>query len=290
MKAFVTGSLGQLGQELRTVLPADTVWTDVRTEPALDVRALDITDEATVRSMIERAKPDIVYHCAAYTNVDGAESDEGTARAVNVEGTRYVAETAAAIGAKLVVISTDFVFDGQSDHPYTETDEPHPLSVYGQIKFDGEWAAPEANSRTFIVRTAWLYGPSRSVAPVKNFPETMRWLAHERRELRVVNDQIGSPTFTKDLAAAISQLAQTEEFGIWHIVNTGQASWYEFACAILKDDIESGTVALQPIPTADYPTAAERPKYSVLDTSKFTARFGPLRSWPAALAEYLATR
>jgi dTDP-4-dehydrorhamnose reductase len=287
MKAFVTGALGQLGQDLRPLLGSDTVWTDRTANAELGVEAVDIIDEQAVRTAIEAAHPTVIYHCAAYTNVDGAEADEATARAVNVDGTRHVAEAANAVGVKLVIISTDFVFDGQSDRPYKETDEPHPLSVYGQTKLEAEAAALAACDQTFVVRTAWLYGPRKLVAPVKNFPQTMRRLAAERSTMKVVNDQTGSPTFSADLAAAIIRLTGSDRYGIWHIANSGQATWYEFACEILKEEIAAGTVTVQPISTAEYSTPAQRPQYSVLDSTKFIRAFGPLRSWSAALLESL---
>ena len=287
MKSFVTGALGQLGQELRTLLPTDTVWTDLAANPDLNVEPLDITDAIAVMAAVEAAQPSVIYHCAAYTNVDGAESNQALARAVNVDGTVNVARAAATVGAKLVVLSTDFVFDGTSNAPYRETDQPNPSSVYGQTKLDAERVAQATCQHTFIVRTAWLYGPSVPVAPVKNFPQTMQRLANERAEITVVNDQTGSPTFTKDLATAILKLAATDGYGVWHITNQGQASWYEFACAILADKIEADAVTVKPISTVEYPTAAKRPAYSVLDTGKFVSRFGPLRFWHAALAGYL---
>lgn len=313
MKSFVTGALGQLGQELRTLLPTDTVWTDRTANVDLGIEAVDITDQSVVQVAIEEANPDVIYHCAAYTNVDGAETDEAAARAVNIDGTKHVAQAAQAVGAKLVIISTDYVFDGERNRPYVETDEPNPLSVYGRTKLEAEEAALAVCDTTFVVRTAWLYGPSSTVAPVKNFPQTMRRLARERRmkspltplskrgelpplqrgsegdlpEIRVVNDQTGSPTFTKDLVAALIQLAETDEYGIWHVANSGQATWYDFARAILKDEIAAGKVVIKPIPTTDYPLPAKRPKYSALDTTVYSETFGPVRSWQAALAEYL---
>ncbi len=287
MKAFVTGALGQLGQDLRPLLGADTVWTDRTAQTELGIEMLDITVEAAVHTAIEAAKPTVVFHCAAYTNVDGAETDEVTARTVNVDGTRSVAEAAQLVGAKLVVLSTDYVFDGETNRPYRETDHPTPLSVYGQTKLEAERVALAACQKTFIVRTAWLYGPKTAVAPVKNFPQTMKKLATERSAINVVNDQIGSPTFTTDLAAAMIKLADTVDYGLWHITNSGHATWYDFAREILKDEIASGKVTVKPIPTTDYLTPAKRPKYSVLDTTMFSETFGPLRPWYEALAEYL---
>ncbi len=287
MKSFVTGALGQLGQDLRLLLETDSVWTDRLANAELGIEAVDITDQAAVQSAIEAANPDVIYHCAAYTNVDGAETDPATAQAVNVDGTRFVADAAAVVGAKLVTISTDFVFDGTQDVPYVETDEPNPLSVYGCTKLEAEEAALMACDDTFVVRTAWLYGPKTLVAPVKNFPQTMKRLASERPELKIINDQTGSPTFSADLAQAIVKLADTDEYGIWHVTNSGTATWYDFAREILKDEIASGKVTVKPIPTTDYPLPAKRPKYSVLDTTTFAETFGPLRPWQAALADYL---
>ena len=326
MKAFVTGALGQLGQDLRPLLGADTVWTDRTANAELGIEAVDITDQVAVQTAIEAAHPDVIYHCAAYTNVDGAESDEATARAVNVDGTKHVAEAAALVGAKLVIISTDFVFDGTSNVPYVETDEPNPLSVYGRTKLEAEDVALLACKHTFVVRTAWLYGPKKLFSPVKNFPQTMKRLTQDfdqlntkspltplskrgelpplirqlaegiegdfpsekrPKEISVVNDQTGAPTFSADLAAAIVPLAQSVDFGIWHITNSGQATWYDFAREILKEEISAGKVTVNPIPTSAYPTPAKRPNYSVLDTTMFSETFGVLRPWQEALTEYL---
>jgi len=283
--AFVTGALGQLGQDLLPLLGNDVTLTDQRANEALHVQALDVTDAEAVMTAITAVRPSVVYHCAAYTNVDGAEDAPDIANGVNETGTANVAKAAQAVGATLIAISTDYVFDGQSDRPYTENDTPTPQSVYGKTKLASEQAARANCQRTHVVRSAWLYGPKQLLFPVKNFPQTMKKLATERPELTIVNDQIGSPTFTADLAASLVKLAGSEDFGIWHITNAGQASWYDFAREILKDEIAAGLV-VQSIPSTKYPQKAKRPAFSVLDTTKFSAAFGPLRSWQAALADY----
>jgi dTDP-4-dehydrorhamnose reductase len=265
------------------------ILTDLHARPEHHIEALDITAADAVSNLVGRVKPDVILHCAAWTNVDGAEESPDLVAKVNVDGTANVAKAAEAIGAKLVAISTDYVFDGSKADGYREDDPTGPLGVYGSTKRDGELTALEHCSRTFVVRSAWLYGPKHERIEAKNFPKTMRRLASERPELSVVNDQIGSPTFTYDLAQAVLKLAATDDYGTWHIVNSGTASWHDFACAILADPIEEGLV-VKPIPSSDYPTKATRPQFSVLKTGKFTNRFGPLRSWQAALADYLSSR
>ncbi len=309
MKYLITGAAGQLGQDLAELLARDRnsfgdspgvavglpwgvadserlILTDLAAHPEFGIESLDITDTTAVSQLVNRVKPDVILHCAAWTNVDGAEDSAEACGRVNVEGTANLARAAEAVGAKLVAISTDYVFDGSKPDGYTEDDLPDPLSVYGSTKRDGEKAALKHCSRTFVVRSAWLYGPKHERIEVKNFSKTMQRLAKERSEITVVSDQIGSPTFTYDLAEALLKIAATDEYGIWHIVNGGTASWHEFASVILADAIEEGLV-VKPIPSSEYPTKATRPQYSVLKTDKFTNRFGPLRSWQDALADYL---
>ena len=285
MSAFVTGALGQLGQDLLPLIGNDAVLTDQKENTDLNVRALDVTNADAVMAAITVAKPTVVYHCAAYTNVDAAEDAPEIAKAVNEAGTANVAKAAQAVGATLVAISTDYVFDGTSGQAYTETDMPNPQSVYGKTKLASEQVAQANCQRTHVVRSAWLYGPKKLLFPVKNFPQTMKKLAAERPELTIVNDQIGSPTFTADLAAALVTLSRSDDFGIWHITNAGQASWYDFACEILRDEIAAGLV-VSPIPSSAYPQKAKRPAHSVLDTTKFSTAFGPMRTWQEALADY----
>jgi len=285
VSAFVTGALGQLGQDLLPLIGNDAVLTDQKENTDLNVRALDVTNADAVMAAITVAKPTVVYHCAAYTNVDAAEDAPEIAKAVNEAGTANVAKAAQAVGATLVAISTDYVFDGTSGQAYTETDMPNPQSVYGKTKLASEQVAQANCQRTHVVRSAWLYGPKKLLFPVKNFPQTMKKLAAERPELTIVNDQIGSPTFTADLAAALVTLSRSDDFGIWHITNAGQASWYDFACEILRDEIAAGLV-VSPIPSSAYPQKAKRPAHSVLDTTKFSTAFGPMRTWQEALADY----
>lgn len=315
MRYLITGAAGQLGQDLSELLESvgdspgvteslpwgvgnrpTVVLTDLHARPEHTIESLDITDATAVSELISRIKPDVILHCAAWTNVDGAEDSPELVAKVNVEGTKNVARAAESVGAKLVAISTDYVFDGKNPAGYTEDDLPNPIGVYGKTKADGERAAQENCLRTFVVRSAWLYGPKHERIEVKNFVKTMQRLAKERlpareagSELSVVSDQIGSPTFTYDLAEALLKLAATEEYGIWHIVNVGTASWHEFASTILADAIEEGLV-VKPIPSTDYPTKAVRPKYSILNTDKFTNRFCPMRKWPDALADYLVNQ
>lgn len=308
MQYLITGAGGQLGQDLSELLgarpgrellggvghdssevketEATVTLTDLTARPEHTIEPLDITNATAVNELVHRVKPDVILHCAAWTNVDGAEDSPELVAKVNVDGTANVAKAAEAIGAKLVAISTDYVFNGSAADGYSEDDATDPLSVYGSTKRDGEKAALEACSRSFVVRSAWLYGPKHERIEVKNFVKTMQRLAKERPELSVVSDQIGSPTFTFDLAEALLKLAATEEYGIWHIVNKGTASWHDFAEAILADAIEEGLV-VKPIPSSDYPTKATRPQYSVLKTDKFTNRFGAMRNWQDALTDYL---
>lgn len=311
MKYLITGAAGQLGQDLAELLgerpgrellggvehdssevketEATVVLTDLTARPEFGIEALDITDAEAVSALVSRVKPDVILHCAAWTNVDGAEDSPELVEAVNVTGTKNVAIAAESVGAKLVAVSTDYVFNGQTPDGYTEDDATDPLSVYGKTKRDGEKTALENCSKSFVVRSAWLYGPKHERIEVKNFVKTMQRLAKERPELSVVSDQIGSPTFTYDLAESLLKLAESDEYGIWHIVNSGTASWHEFASAILADAIEEGLV-VKSIPSSDYPTKAKRPQYSVLSTDKFTNRFGVLRSWQDALTDYLANQ
>lgn len=289
MRALITGAAGQLGQDLAELLGDSAVLTDLHANPEQQIASLDITDEAQVLATVEQANPEVIFHCAAWTNVDGAEDNGEAATAVNVTGTANVAKAAESVGAKLVAVSTDYVFDGTKADGYGEEDATKPLGVYGRTKRDGEVAAQGLCSRTFVVRSAWLYGPKHERIEVKNFPKTMKRLAGERPELTIVSDQIGSPTFTYDLAEALLKLAETDEYGIWHIANSGTASWYDFARAILADEIERG-LAVRPITSDEYPTKATRPKYSVLKTDKFANRFGALRSWQDALTDYQSNR
>lgn len=253
----------------------------------LDLPDFDLTDRDGVVATMETLRPDVIVNCAAYTNVDGCEANEETALLVNGAGPGYLAEAAKKLAATLVHVSTDYVFDGTKNTPYTEEDPVNPRSAYGRSKFQGERAILESGlEKFFIVRTSWLYGPGG-----KNFVETILRLAQEREELRVVADQIGNPTYTQDLAEAIFRLLAHAAFGIYHVSDQGTCSWYEFACEIVAEFVRRGgqvkVKKIVPIATAEYPLPATRPAYSVLSKDKYEAAAGvSLPSWQMSLARY----
>jgi dTDP-4-dehydrorhamnose reductase len=280
MRILITGAGGMLGLDLQTA--ARTAAHDTI---ALTRAELDITDAGAVRDALADAQPDVVIGCAAWTNVDGAESDREAAYAVNATGAGNVAAAAAAAGAWTIHVSTDYVFDGAKRTPYLESDPVAPLSEYGRSKLAGEravaQAAPDAHT---IVRTAWLFG-----AHGHCFPKTMLRLAVERDELAVVGDQVGSPTFTGHLAAALVGLAEQRErtLGIVHLAASGECSWCDFARAVIEAGARESGVAIanvRAITTAEYPTPAPRPAYSVLRSE----RDAPvLPSWQDGLASFM---
>lgn len=276
MKILVTGANGQLGRELMELqAPRDMEIIGFGREK------LDITDLAQCRNVIQTYKPDAVIHCAAYTKVDQAESEPDEAYRVNAYGTRNAALAAVEIGAKFVYVSTDYVFDGQSDRPYREYDRTDPQTVYGRSKLAGEQLVQSLSSWYFIVRTSWVFGKYGS-----NFVNTMLKLAEERDKLKVVHDQVGSPTYTLDLAQFLLELVRTDYYGIYHASNSGICSWYEFAKAIFEE--RGLNVQVEPCTTAEFPRPAPRPAFSVLDHGAIRAHgFQPLRPWRDALREYL---
>lgn len=278
MKIMVTGAGGQLGQELVRLPREDVEWI------GLDRSRLDVADEEQCRAAVAAIRPDAIIHTAAYTAVDKAESEPDEAHRVNALGTRYVAEAAEAVGAKLVCVSTDYVFDGQGTEPYKEEDAANPRTVYGRTKLEGERLALEACSRTFIARTSWVYG-----AYGANFVRTMLQLASQHSVLRVVDDQRGSPTYTYDLACFLTELAGTERYGVYHASNGGECTWYEFAKAIFE--ISGIDVRLIPCTTEEFPRPAPRPAYSVLGQRALLRNgFKELRHWRAALEDFLKPR
>jgi dTDP-4-dehydrorhamnose reductase len=239
----------------------------------------DVTDAAAVQAAVAEAEPDVVLNCAAFTDVDGAETDADQALRVNGAGAGNVAAAAARAGAALIYVSSDYVFDGRKRQPYVESDGTAPLSNYGRSKLAGERATVAANPRHFVVRSAWLYG-----AGGQNFPEKMLRLARERGELRVVDDQVGSPTWTGHLAEGLLRLARTEAYGVHHMAAAGACSWFELARETLA---RAGVEArLVPCATADFPRPAARPAYSVLASERSDAVTLP--SWRAGLDAYLA--
>lgn len=255
MKAIVTGVGGQVGRALAAAAPSR--WT-VR---GFDRAALDITDRDAVDRMIDTERPDLVINAAAYTAVDRAESEAGLADKVNSQAVAHLADAAARVGAQLVQISTDFVFDGRAARPYPVDAPVAPLNVYGRTKLSGEIAAGDG---ALIVRTAWVHSAHGS-----NFVRTMLRLMRERDEVSVVHDQLGTPTHAASLARAIWDLADARARGICHYTDCGVASWYDFAVAIQEEALAIGlldrTIPVIPVPASMFPTAAERPRFSVLD-------------------------
>ena len=264
---LITGCKGQLGTELSKLLP-DAICADV------DV--LDITDENAVQNFVRNNNIDVIINCAAYTAVDKAESDIELATKINVQGPRNLAKT----GAKIIHISTDYVFDGTGHIPYTPDEETNPVSVYGKTKRAGEIAVLENNSVAVVIRTAWLYSPYGN-----NFVKTMRRLGAEKTEINVVADQIGTPTYAADLAEAIVKIIphmNAKNSGIYHFTNEGVCSWYDFANEIM--DLSNLNCVVNPIKSSQYPTPAARPFYSVLDKDKIKSVFGiNIKHWKIGL-------
>lgn len=254
---LITGGKGQLGTELSKLLP-NALLTDIN--------ELDITNKDAVDKFVKKHKIETIINCAAYTNVDKAEDDNKVATSINVIGPTNLAST----GCKMIHISTDYVFDGMQYKPYTTEDKTHPLSVYGKTKRLGEEAVLMHSNKAIIIRTAWLYSPYGN-----NFVKTMLRLGQEKKEINVVSDQVGSPTYAADLAKAIVQiLPHMEQYKnrIYHFTNEGICSWYDFAYQIMKESHLKCQV--NPIPTELFPTKAKRPSYSVLDKSAIKRDFG----------------
>jgi dTDP-4-dehydrorhamnose reductase len=270
MKALVVGGEGQVGRALVATAPAGTHVV------ARGRGTLDITDRASVEAAVAKLRPDLIINAAAYTAVDKAESDEATAHAVNADAVGLLADTARQYGARLVHVSTDFVFDGLGGVPYRPDDRPNPTSAYGRTKLAGERLA---GADALIVRTAWVYAPAGH-----NFVRTMLRLMAEQPAVRVVTDQIGTPTYAPGLAAALWALADLGLAGTYHYTDAGAASWYDFAVAIQEEALAAGlltrAVPVIPIATADHPTPARRPPCSVLDkTQTFAALGGSPPHW-----------
>jgi dTDP-4-dehydrorhamnose reductase len=282
MRVLICGAGGQLGRALAACAPAGLEVT------ALDRADLDIGDAAAVAAAVASLRPHLLVNAAAYTAVDRAESEPAAAFRVNSEGPAHLAAAANLAGARLVHVSTDFVFDGARGRPYRPDDATAPLGVYGASKLAGEKAVTAAHSRALIVRSAWVYGPVGS-----NFLLTMLRLMRERGEVGVVADQVGAPTSTPTLARALWELADADAHGVAHFTDAGVASWYDFAVAIAEEAMGAGllekTPRVRPITTSEYPTAARRPAYSVLDASGAYARLGaPAPHWRAALRAVIA--
>lgn len=276
MKLLITGSRGQLGVELLKQLAENQEVQLIDT----DVDNLDITNQKQVFSLTEKEKPEVIINCAAYTNVDSCEANESDAFKVNALGARNLAAAAYKLNAKIVQVSTDYVFDGTGSTPKREYDRTSPKSVYGKSKELGEVLVRQMNPRHFIVRTAWLYGEGN------NFVRTMIRLAQDKKEIGVVNDQFGSPTSTVDLAKCIINLIHTESYGTYHATCEGQCSWYDFARKIFN--IKGLDVKVNPITSEELNRPAPRPKFSVLDNFMLKLiGLNSFRNWEESIEEYL---
>ena len=272
----MVGAAGMLGRDLTRI--AEEAGHEVA---GVDLPEIDITDAGGTERVAAGHAPDVVVNCAAFTDVDGAEQREDVAALVNGDGAGNVAKAARAAGARVIYISTDYVFDGEKREPYVESDPSGPRTAYGRTKLAGEWATAAGNPNYVIARTAWLFGVHG-----RNFVETMLGLGAERGELRVVHDQRGSPTWTGHLARALVELAPAELTGAVHTAGAGSCSWYEFAVEIFR---QAGVdVTVHPVTTAEFPRPAPRPAYSVLASERDGAPRLP--DWREGLAGYLAER
>lgn len=274
MKILITGANGMFAYALKNILrPKNKLLLT-------DIDNMDITKPKNVFDFFNKNKPELVIHAAAYTDVDAAEKNKALVFKVNRDGTRNVAMACKKLDIPLVYISTDYIFGGGRRKPYTENDRPHPLSVYGLSKYTGEKEVRSITKKHFIVRSAWLYGPNG-----KNFVMTILRLADELNELKIVNDQKGSPTYTFDLAEGIKKLIKTQAFGTYHLVNSGSCTWYQFAKEILR--IKKIKKKIIPITTQELNRPAKRPAYSVLDSRKAKKAGLVLKPWQKALSSYL---
>ena len=274
MKILITGAFGMLGSDLRETLNNHELIVT-------GSKDLDITDQKKVIEFISEKSPEIVINAAAYTAVDNCETNYNDAYAVNALGPKNLAIACNKINIPLIHISTDYVFDGNKREPLKEEDNLGPKTVYGKTKLEGEKFVQENTKKFFILRTAWLYGIHG-----KNFVQTMLNLSKKNKELKVVNDQIGSPTYSKDLAIAIGELLNSDKYGIYHLTNKGEVSWYEFAKKIFE--LSNINIIVKPVTTEEFPRPAPRPHYSVLSNQKWNdAGFTPMRNYVDALKEYL---
>lgn len=277
MKVLVTGVKGQLGYDV-----VNELTKRGHESVGVDIDEMDITDGEACRRVITEAAPDAVIHCAAYTAVDAAEDNEDLCRRVNADGTRNIALVCRDLDIKMVYISTDYVFNGQGTRPWEPDDARDPLNVYGVTKCEGEMAVEELVKKFFIVRIAWVFGVNG-----KNFIKTMLRLGQERGAVSVVDDQIGSPTYTYDLARLLVDMTESEHYGRYHATNEGFCSWYEFACEIFKQ-AGIAEVKVTPVDSSQFPAKAKRPMNSRMDKSKLAANgFEPLPAWQDALGRYL---
>jgi len=282
MRVLVTGATGQLGSEVAELFrgAGHVVF-------APSSKELDFLKPDQAAGMVDQLRPDWVINCAAYTQVDNAETETAAAFCINRETPERLAQTVAGYGGRLLQVSTDFIFDGGQGWPYVETDQPNPLGVYGCSKLEGEQAVLQALPEAIVLRTAWVYGVRGH-----NFVKTMLRLALAGKPLRVVDDQTGTPTWARDIASAIAVLVAADARGTFHYTNAGETSWHGFACAILDEAAAVGfkvkTEDVTPIPTSAYPTPATRPAYSVLSTEKIRPLLtAPIPNWRDSLKNML---
>ena len=276
MKVLVTGVKGQLGYDVVKDLEKRG-----HQPIGVDRDEMDLMDNEAIRTFIMNLKPEAIIHCAAYTAVDKAEEEVETCYQINAEAVKVISECVKELDVKLIYISTDYVFDGTKEGEYVETDLPNPINVYGASKLKGEQYVQTLLEKYYIVRISWVFGVNGN-----NFIKTMRRLGSERDELNIINDQVGSPTYTADLAPLLVDMMETDKYGIYHATNEETCSWYEFANEIFK---QSGIeVKTNPITTDQYPTAAKRPMNSRMSKAKLKANgFNLLPTWQEALAHYL---
>ena len=275
MKILITGAYGMLGSDLREVLKDNELIIT-------GSKDLDITKENNVLQFIEDKKPEIVINAAAYTNVDNCETDYDNAYLVNAIGPKNLAVACNKLNIPLIHVSTDYVFDGSKTTPLSEEDKLGPKTAYGKTKLEGEKFVQENTKKYFILRTAWLFGLNG-----KNFVKTMINLSKKNNVLKVVNDQKGCPTYCYDLAMAIKQLLNSDKYGIYHLTNKGELSWYDFAKKIFE--LSNITINVKPVSTEEFPRPAPRPHYSVLSNQKWiNAGFSPMRNYEDALKDYLS--
>jgi dTDP-4-dehydrorhamnose reductase len=276
VRILVTGAAGMLGHALVPVLEEQHQVIPLTRKDG------DLSDEVAARAAFQTQQADLVIHLAAFTDVDGCELDPQKAKAWNEIATLNVAKASKRLGAAMLYISTDYVFDGRSKRPYREDDPPNPLNVYGRTKLRGEEHVQQTLDHSFIVRTSWLFGPHG-----KNFVSTILRLAREKSELRIVNDQQGSPTYTRHLAQRLAELVMTREYGIHHLTGGGSCTWYEFARKIV-DRAGIERVQVTPVTSREYKRAAARPAYSVLANGRAgPSGAGLLPNWEQGLASYL---
>ena len=280
MRVLVTGAKGQLGSDLLCELSKRNIES-----VGIDIEDLDITDAAATKKLIEdinnKTKLDAIIHCAAYTAVDAAEDNEAIVTKINAEGTKNIAEVAKTLDVAMMYISTDYVFDGEGKRPWEPDDKRAPLNVYGMAKYKGELYVEELVKKYFIVRISWVFGLHGN-----NFIKTMLRLGKERGAVSVVNDQIGSPTYTPDLSRLLADMIVTDKYGRYHATNEGLCSWYDFAVEIFKQ--ANLDVAVTPVSSDAFQVKAKRPHNSRMDKSKLTENgFKLLPTWQDALGRYL---